>query len=1227
MKVLTISVLRRRSGQIEYLMTVHSRRPLQSAVVLGLLALLLLAKGSLSTAQAPARQQEIQESEQRLSKARAKHKQREEARLLLALGSLYSSDGKKEKALQYDEQALAIYRLLKLRPLEGTALMDAGLLAADLGKNEKALEDLKEALPLLRETGDHSNEGTVTSKIGEVYYALGDKQKALDFFNDALPIRRQAKDRSGEAETLDNLGVVYKDLGQKDKALESYNEALGVYTAIADDTGTAATLNGMAQVHIDAHENKEALDDLNRALPILKKVGDRRTEASDLGQAGEAYMAIGDPRKALDSFNQALSISRETKDRHLEAIMLADLGEVSYAQDQKQKSLELMKEALPVIHETGDRRAEANLLSDLGMISNDFGQTEQALDYFNQALSISRDVGDKAGVAERLNNVGYIYFETGQKQKALDYDKQALTILREVKDRTGEARTLNNIGGVYENMGQIEMALEYYLEALPIRREVHNRVGEANTLSNIGKVYDMLDQKEQSLDYYNQALSIERDGGDRSGSSVTLSNIAMVYDQLGQDQKALEFYNQALTIQRDVGDLRHEAITLSSIGVVYSKLGEQQKALDDYNQALVIHRKVKDPGSESRTLRDIGASEHALKHEKNALRADLAALSLAKAIRDPDAQGKTDATLMTYFRDEGHPETAIFFGFDAVNSYQQIRKNISGLNKDLQSSYAKSKSATYRELAELLVQIDRLSEAELVLDLLKEEELKEVVRGAANSSRVEPVPLSTEEEKGLNELAAPEKTAVTVTDLSVEYASLLAKPNRTPEEEGRLKALDTSISAGNAEVSEFFTKTLYPELATAANTETANAVLHKEKLEVNSLQNTLGQLNSRVIGIRLLFGNEHAYAIVVTAHGRKRFELGTAPADLRSKVLQVRDELRNPASDPRSHLAELYRIVVAPMSGELNALEKRSSADRVAPTLLWSLDGVLRYLPMAALFDGKRFMLERFNNVLFTPESYGHMTAAPREGDAQLHALAAGLSKSFAGLPALPEVMPELQAVVHDPVTPGSHGPMEGKILPNEMFTFDALKTTLGAGTAFPVVHIASHFVVEAGARQEPYLPLAGESKGTLNGYALTLSGLADSPISFHGTKLLTLSACSTGKGVATQNGMEMDSLGMVAQQKDAEAVLATLWDVNDSSTSSLMGDFYARWIKNPALGKAEALRQAQLAFLHSKPVAGSNNTEPRGLRIEESKNPTTREAKYSHPFYWAPYVLTGNYQ
>ena len=116
------------------------------------------------------------------------------------------------------------------------------------------------------------------------------------------------------------------------------------------------------------------------------------------------------------------------------------------------------------------------------------------------------------------------------------------------------------------------------------------------------------------------------------------------------------------------------------------------------------------------------------------------------------------------------------------------------------------------------MQTDRLAEAEHVLDLLKEQELKEVVRGAADdpAAKGEPLPLTSAQQKVQGELATPEQAAVALTDVSLEYAALMAKASRTSEDEARLKALDAQIEAGNGEVSAFFKNTLYPELAQKA---------------------------------------------------------------------------------------------------------------------------------------------------------------------------------------------------------------------------------------------------------------------------------------------------------------------------------------------------------------------------------------------------------------------------
>jgi CHAT domain-containing protein len=137
---------------------------------------------------------------------------------------------------------------------------------------------------------------------------------------------------------------------------------------------------------------------------------------------------------------------------------------------------------------------------------------------------------------------------------------------------------------------------------------------------------------------------------------------------------------------------------------------------------------------------------------------------------------------------------------------------------------------------------------------------------------------------------------------------------------------------------------------------------------------------------------------------------------------------------------------------------------------------------------------------------------------------------------------------------------------------------------------------------------------------------MENSTIAFRGTRLLTLSACSTGKNYTSRNGVEMDSLGMVAQQKEAEAVLATLWDVNDASTSRLMSDFYARWLKDPAAGKGEALRQAQLALLNSA-TGVTDERSQRGFEAATENPAAPAQSRYSHPYYWAPFVLIGNFR
>ena len=981
---------------------------------------------------------------------------------------------------------------------------------------------------------------------------------------------------------LNILASFYRQAGQLQKAFSCLNEALPIEQKTNSVLGQAATFNTLGRVYTDLGQEDKALSYLNQALPLWQTIGQRTGEADALTYIGRVYNNLGQREQALKYLQDAMDIWHDidNPDTSISAQDTSPGQRSSRFRRRIEDAREKFASASGISN--ASQIGEAGTLDGLGRTYSDEGLGFEALKYFDQALPLYRKGGERSGEALVLNDMGPAYAEIGQKQKAFESYKQALAIWREIGSHEGEALTLNNIGRFYRDLGQHQSAMDYYNQALPIWREVGNRNGEALALSDIGRAYADLGQPRRALDYAGQALPIFRETGSRRGEAMTLNNMGRDHSALGEATEAMKLEMQALAIWRDVKDRRNEAQDLMTIAWSYS----------------------------------------ALQQPESSLASALAALYLVRLVSDPEVEGAIETSIMLGFRKQHRLEEAIFFGYEAVHSYQQIRKNITGLDKSLQQGFAQSKSGTYRTLAELLVEAGRLGDAEQILDLLKEQEFKDLVSGVSGAGNaIEMIELSPVQQKVESLLPDLEKKAHEIEELNLQAAQLQANPALTPTDDDELKSLEANLQQAQTAIRDSFNNTIIPELdrqSSAGQTTSSSAQSY--------LQSALAKLGNGVMGIRVLLGEDRAYAIVVTARSRKKYQLPASPAEIRSKAFEALKSIGSAATDPRPQLNQLYAIVAAPLENELKALEAASRAQGAVPTLLWSLDDALRYVPIAALYDGKHYMVERFRNVLFTPESYMHIADASIEKGGQPRALAMGLSKSYEGMPALPGVIPELHAVVHDPSVPDSHGPMQGKILPDDRFTLTALKDELSSGNGYRVVHIASHFVLIADTGDEPFLLMGGNDTGDPNGFEWNLSEMENSSIAFHGTRLLTLSACSTAKDYKSRNGFEMDSLGMVAQQKDAEAVLATLWDVNDLSTSRIMSSFYDQWIRNPAQGKAEALRQAQLAFLQgSAEVAGGK--ADRGFKAVDQSPGQTSNLGYAHPYYWAPFVLIGNYQ
>jgi CHAT domain-containing protein len=175
------------------------------------------------------------------------------------------------------------------------------------------------------------------------------------------------------------------------------------------------------------------------------------------------------------------------------------------------------------------------------------------------------------------------------------------------------------------------------------------------------------------------------------------------------------------------------------------------------------------------------------------------------------------------------------------------------------------------------------------------------------------------------------------------------------------------------------------------------------------------------------------------------------------------------------------------------------------------------------------------------------------------------------------------------------------------------------------VVHIASHFMFAPGDETNSALLLG-------DGQFLSLAQIKSLPNVFGGVDLLTLSACNTATGGAA-NGKEVEGFAVLAQRQGAKAVVASLWPVADRSTTLLMEEFYRLREAQAGTPKAEALRRAQLELLRGGAAAGAQANRGLALR-EQGQSPSggrpftpDPKAPFAHPFFWAPFILIGNWK
>jgi CHAT domain-containing protein/tetratricopeptide (TPR) repeat protein len=997
---------------------------------------------------------------------------------------------------------------------------------------------------------------------------------------------------------------------EKAVALDKSNRAalvnLGRTFLVAGDTNRSALVN-LGHTFLLAGDAKLADHWYRESLSTIGNESDLRD-----GPLADFDLFIGkdwqteESGKARTWFVQAWPQWQEAQRLKREADQLKTAGRYQEALPLAERSLALAVKCLGDEH-----RLTAIRMDDVGGLLYFTGQYVRAEPLYVRALAIS----EKANGAEhpytsaRLNNLALLYKTTGQYARAEPLYVRALAISEKTEgaEHPSTGIRLNNLAALYQSMGQYARAEPLYVRALAISEKANGaeHPSTGTNLNNLAGLYEAMGQYLRAEPLYARSLAISEkaEGAEHPSTGRSLNNMALLYQSMGQYARAEPLFIRTLAIFEKAVGSEHPSTgwSLNNLAQLYKSMGQYARAEPLLVRALAISERAEgaEHPSTGRALNNLAGLYRAMGQSTRAEPLYLRAWRIAARAGDPELSWNVQNSLRSFYADS-KPELAIWYGKQAVNTLQSVRADNTALDKATQKSFLERNETTYKSLADLLFAQGRLMEGQQVLAMLKEAEYFDFIqRSATDDPRQTHIGFDGSEQPWTARYAT---ISSKLAALSREHEALAKKDEAglSASEKSRLAQLEADLTVAR-QAYDVFVAELIRELGKTAGAERMKDVGGKNLEDLSILQDALGKLGHGAVTLHYLMTDKRLWILLTTPTIQLKRESAIGEAELNRQIGAYREAIARRDPKVKQLGKALYDLLVAPVADDLKQAE--------AQTLMLSLDGALRYLPMAALYDGERFLAQRYQLAIYTSAATLTLKDQPQ---AKWKFAAFGLTQKVENFSALPSVRAELEGMAADGFT--------GEVRFDGDFTAATLKS--GLAKRPPVVHLASHFKFTPGNEADSFL-LMGDGK------PLSLKDIKDGGFKFTDVDLVTLSACETAVGGGKDaNGREIEGFGALAQKQGAKGVIATLWPVADQSTGQFMQLFYGFRQKNPGMTKAEAMRKAQQAFIKGKVPQALAQIDRGAKRADAGTDaaPLAAVTTTDHPFFWAPFILMGNW-
>ena len=913
----------------------------------------------------------------------------------------------------------------------------------------------------------------------------------------------------------------------------------------------AAALHYIGECHWRLGNFSEARDFLGRALALERKTGNHEGEGKTLNVLGLLAWDQGDYDEAVERFTKARSVARTLGDRRLEGASLNNLSLVYDELGEYDVSLRQYQQVLELYRGSDFPRGVGDTLGNIGGVHLLLGEFREALDYYQQALAISERLGSKPSMSQDHGNIALCLLGLGNTASAIGHFDLAIGLARQSGMRQDEAYWMRQKGNGLIREGQYDRGLASHRAALAVYESLGAKAELAEALHDSGNLHLLLGDPDTAEQSFSRALALSQEVGLSRGVTLNLTAIGDIQYRRQDFEGAARNYRQALERATASGERQLQAQSLLRLAQVHREQQRLPQAASEAEQALAVALEIEARPREAEALLSRAETRRRLGQATEALEDFAAAEAALGATRDPDLLWRIQFGRARALELTGDRRAAVASLLAAVTIIEGVRDRLQ--EPRFRAGFLDDKHEVYIELVRLQLQLGLTADAFSTAERLRARSFMAQLGGRS------PLPLTAADR--LRETQLQERIRQLRGALEEE------DPDGAPAHSDRARhRFSEELLRAEREYQAF----LDDRAATGPASRPAD-----QPPSVASVQRFLRDDEALV---EYVVGVDRLVAFVVTASAVTATTTPVRMDDLAARVALLRDLVQRPGDDRwRKPAANLSSVLLQPIGAAL--------AQRGIKRIYLVPHGVLNTLPFALLplrgTDGGTLLVDRFALVYLPAAAALRSTRAAAASRPSVLAMAPARSR----LRYAPDEARSVDAL-YEP---------HSRLLVGAGATESQFKQLAGD---FTVLHLATHGVFN-------------KANPLLSGLELEPDAQEDGLLQVHEilglrlqANLVTLSACETALGSGyfsdTPAGDEFVSMTRAFLTAGTRSVLATLWDVDDRASVTVMRRFYERLQKSAdGANTAAALADAQ------RQLRASNETK--------------------HPYYWAPFVMVGS--